>query len=176
MTIAELLLPEFDQEMASTRKVLERIPNDKLDWKAHPKSNTIGWVGSHLVEIPSWVEVTLTSDSWDFEPPGGEPYRTPVLASREEMLAEFDKGVAAARAAIERTSDEDFKRDWSLLQGGKALFTMPRYTSIRSFMLNHMIHHRAFLFSYLRLNDMPVPGMYGPSGDEWASNARTQNG
>jgi len=166
MSIAELLLPEFDQEVAGTRKTLERIPNDKLDWKAHPKSNTIGWVGSHLAEMPSWVEITLTKDSWDFEPPGGEPYRTRVLGSREELLAEFDKGVAAARAAIERASDEDLKSDFSLLQGGKVLFTTPRYTSVRSFMLNHMIHHRAWLCSYLRLNDIPVPALYGPSGDE----------
>jgi uncharacterized damage-inducible protein DinB len=166
MKIAELLLPEFDQEMTSTRKALDRVPNDKLDWKAHPKSNTIGWVASHLVEIPSWVEGTLTSDSWDVQPPGAEPYRTPMLKSREAMLAEFDKHVAAARAAIEKTSDEAFWQEWSLLVQGKPLFTMPRYTVVRSFVINHTVHHRAFLLSYLRLNEVPVPGMYGPSADE----------
>jgi uncharacterized damage-inducible protein DinB len=166
MQISELLLPEFDQEMASTRKVLERIPNDKLDWKATPKSNTIGWVGSHLVEIPFWVEGTLSGDSWDIQPPGGEPYRTPMLTSKEQMLAEFDKHVAGARAAIAKTSDEEFFKEWSLLMEGKPLFTMPRYTVIRSFVINHTVHHRAFLLSYLRLNEVPIPGMYGPSADE----------
>jgi uncharacterized damage-inducible protein DinB len=166
MTIAELLLPEFDQEMASTRKVLERIPNDKLDWKPTPKSQSIGWVGSHLVEIPGWVEGTLTSDSWETHPEGGEPYRTPVLASREEMLAKFDAALPAARAALEKATDEDFFQSWSLLSQGKALFTMPRYTVVRSFILNHTVHHRAFLLSNLRLNGVPIPGMYGPSGDE----------
>jgi uncharacterized damage-inducible protein DinB len=167
MQIAELLLPEFDQEMASTRKVLERVPNDKLDWKAHPKSCTIGWVASHLVEIPNWVEGTCNGDSWDVHPPGqAEMYHTPVMKSREEMLAAFDQHVTAARAAIEKTSDEAFWQPWSLLMQGKPLFTMPRYTVIRSFVINHIVHHRAFLLSYLRLNDIPIPGMYGPSADE----------
>src|SRR5262245_26042799 len=166
MSIAELLLPEFDQEMAGTRKTLERVPDDKLDWKAHPKSNTIRWVASHLVEMPGWVEPTLTGDSWDFAPPGGEPYRTPILESRQEMLEEFDKIVATARAAIAKTSDAEFAKQWSLLQGGKAIFTASRYTVIRSFVLNHMIHHRTYLCSYLRMNNIPVPALYGPSGDE----------
>ena len=166
MKISELLLPEFDEEMANTRKVLERIPNDKLEWKASPKSNTIGWVGSHLVEIPSWVEGTLTGDSWDIQPPGSEPYRTPMLTSQEQMLAEFDKFVPVARAAIEKSTDEEFFKSWSLLMQGKPLFTFPRYNVIRNFVLNHTVHHRAFLLSYLMQNGVSIPGMYGPSGDE----------
>lgn len=166
MSIAESILPEFDQEMAGTRKTLERIPNDKLDWKAHPKSNTIGWVGAHLAEIPGWVEGTLTLDEWDIAPKDGEPYRTPTMTSREQMLEVFDKNVLAARAAIQATSDAAFAKEWSLLMGGEPIITMPRIGVIRSFVLNHTIHHRAYLCSYLRLNDIPVPGLYGPSGDE----------
>ncbi len=166
MSIAESILPEFDQEMAGTRKTLARIPNDKLDWKAHPKSNTIGWVGSHLAEIPGWAEGTLTQDSWDLAPKDSEPYRTPTMSSREQMLEVFDKNVAAARAAIQSTSDAAFAQPWSLLMGGEALFTMPRIAVIRTWVLNHNIHHRAWLCSYLRLNDIPVPALYGPSGDE----------
>lgn len=166
MSIAELLLPEFDQEMAGTRKTLERIPEDKLDWQAHPKSNTIGWVGSHLVEIPGWAVETLTLDSWDIQPAGGEPYKTQVLASRQEMLELFDKNVAAAREALAATSDEAFGQAWSLLAGGEPILTMPRLGVFRSFVLNHMLHHRAILTVYLRLNDVPVPALYGPSGDE----------
>jgi uncharacterized damage-inducible protein DinB len=166
MKLADLILPEFDQEMAGTRKVLERIPDDKLDWKAHPKSNSIGWVGAHLAEIPGWVEGTLTQNSWDINPPGGEPYQSPQLKSRQEMLDMFDAGIAAARKAIAAVSNEDLMKEWSLLSGGKTIVTMPRYGVIRSFVINHAIHHRGHLCVYLRLNDVPVPGLYGPSADE----------
>jgi uncharacterized damage-inducible protein DinB len=166
VSIAESILPEFDQETANTRKVLERVPDDKLDWKAHPKSNTIGWNAAHLADIPGWVCFTLNQGSLDINPPGGEPYRTPPVGSRQQVLDRFDQNVASARTAIEVTSDADFRKPWSLLSGGQVLFTMPRISVIRTFVLNHMIHHRAFLCCYLRLNDLPVPGMYGPSGDE----------
>jgi uncharacterized damage-inducible protein DinB len=166
MSIAQSILPEFDQEMAGTRKVLERVPNDKLEWRAHPKSNTIGWVGSHLADIPIWAKFTLTQDSLDIAPKDGEPYRTAQLASHAAMVAAFDKNVAEARKAIEATSDDEFMKPWSLLSGGETILTMPRLAVIRSFVLNHSIHHRAYLCSYLRLNDIPVPGLYGPSGDE----------
>ena len=166
MTIAASILPEFDQEMAGTRKTLQRVPNDKLNWKAHPKSNTIGWVAAHLAEIPGWVEGTLTTTEWDIAPKDGEPYRTPTIESREQALEMFDKNVATARAAIQKTSDEAFGKEWSLLMGGEPVITMPRLGVIRSFVLNHTIHHRAFLCSYLRLNNIPVPALYGPSGDE----------
>ena len=164
--IVDALLPEFDHEMAGTRKTLERVPEDKLEWKAHPKSNTIGWVASHLVEIPGWVEGTLAQDTWDINPVGGQPYRTAILTSRKQMLEAFDKNVADARRAISATSDDAFHKQWSLLSGGQAILTMPRLTVIRSFVLNHAIHHRAILTVYYRLNDIPVPALYGPSGDE----------
>jgi uncharacterized damage-inducible protein DinB len=166
MSYAETILPEFDQEMAGTRKVLERIPEDKLGWKAHPKSNTIGWNANHLAEIPGWVEGTLNRTEWDIAPADGEPYRTPDLTSRQEILDLFDRNVATARKAIESVSDEAMQENWSLLQEGRPLFTMPRSAVVRSFVLNHLIHHRAHLCVYLRLNDVPVPGLYGPSGDE----------
>jgi uncharacterized damage-inducible protein DinB len=166
MNYAERTLPEFDHEMANTRKVLERVPEDKFDWKPHPKSNTIGWNANHLAEIPGWVEGMLTKPSWDFAPAEGEPYQSPNAKSRKELLGEFDRNVAAARKAIAAVKDEEIMQPWSLLQTGKTLFTMPRAAVIRGFVLNHLIHHRAILCVYLRLNDIPVPGMYGPSGDE----------
>ncbi len=168
MSIAESILPEFEQEMAGTRKTLERVPDDKLEWKAHPKSNTVGWVAAHLVEIPGWVAGTLKEDSWDVQPIGGEPYQSPKATSRKQLLELFDKNVAAARQAIASTSDAEFGKQWSLLAAGKPLFTMPRIAVIRSFVINHAIHHRAYLCSYLRLLDIPVPALYGPSGDEQA--------
>ena len=166
MSIAQSILPEFDQEMANTRKVLERVPDDKLDWKAHPKSNTIQWVASHLADLPGWTVFTLKQESLDIAPVGGPNYTTKKLGSHLEMVATFDKNVADARAAIAATSDAQFLQPWSLLRGGTTIFTMPKIAVIRSFVMNHIIHHRAILCVYLRLNDVPVPGLYGPSADE----------
>jgi uncharacterized damage-inducible protein DinB len=166
MTYAESILPEFDQEMASTRKVLERVPEDKLDWRPHAKSNTIGWNANHLVEMPSWVPVTINSPSLDIAPLGGPTYQSPKLATRRELLETFDRNVAAARQALAAAKDQDMDHSWSLLRGGSPLFTLPKRAVIRTFVINHIIHHRAVLCVYLRMNDIPVPGMYGPSGDD----------
>ena len=114
MTYAESILPEFDQEMASTRKVLERVPEDKLDWRAHPKSNTIGWNANHLAEIPGWVEGMLTAPSWDFAPVGGERYQAPKLTTWREILNLFERNIAAARQAIAAVKDEEMGKMWSL--------------------------------------------------------------
>jgi uncharacterized damage-inducible protein DinB len=166
MSYAETVLPEFDQEMANTRKVLERIPDDKLDWQAHPKSHTIGWNANHLADLPNWLVVSLTQPSLDIAPIGAERYQLPKLTRGQEIVDHFDRNVAAARKAITEVKDEDVGKPWSLLQGGNTIFTMPRAAVVRSVVLNHLIHHRAILCVYLRLNDIPVPGMYGPSGDE----------
>jgi uncharacterized damage-inducible protein DinB len=166
MKYAETILPEFDREMAKTRKVLERVPEDKLDWQALPNSHTIGWNANHLAEILGWVEGVLTKPSWDIAPVGGERYQSPKLTTRREILDLFDRNVAAARKAIAAAKDDQLLQPWSLLNAGTPFFTMPRATMIRSFVLNHLIHHRAILCVYLRLNDIPVPGMYDPSGDE----------
>jgi uncharacterized damage-inducible protein DinB len=166
MKYSATILPEFDQEMASTRKVLERIPDDKFDWKAHPKSHTIGWNANHVAALPNWLTVTLTTPSLDIAPVGGQPYELPKLTSRKEILDLFDQNVAAARQALLAVNDEDVGKMWSLERAGKPIFTMPRAAVVRSMVLNHLIHHRAHLCVYLRLNDIPVPGMYGPSGDE----------
>ncbi len=166
MNYAETILPEFDREMANTRKVLERVPDNKLDWQAHPKSHTIGWNANHLAEIPGWVERWLTAPSWDFAPIGGEPYQSPKLTSRQVIVDLFDRNVAAARKALAAVNDEQMTQPWSLLKAGTRLFTMPRATLMRRFILNHLIHHRAILCVYLRVNNIAVSGMYDPSGDE----------
>jgi uncharacterized damage-inducible protein DinB len=166
MSYAETILPEFDQEMAKVRKALERVPEDKLEWRAHPKSNTIGWNANHLAEMPGWVEGTLAHTSLDIAPVDGPKYQSPKATTRKEILEIFDKNVASARKALASAKDADMGVQWSLLQGGKTMFAMPRAAVIRNFVLNHMIHHRAILCVYLRLNNIPVPAMYGPSGDE----------
>lgn len=166
MTISEALLPEFDHEMAGTRKTLERVPDDKFGWKPHEKSWAMGGLATHVATLPHWAVMTVEHEFIDINPPGGEPYRNPELRSREELLTEFDKNVAAARAAIAGASDEDLMKNWMLLSGGQAILTMPRAAVLRTWVMNHNIHHRAQLSVYLRLNDIPVPALYGPSADE----------
>ena len=166
MTYAQTLLPEFDQEMANTRKVLERIPDDRLDWQPHPKSHTIGWNANHVADLPNWLVVTLTQSSLDIAPVGGERYALPSLTSRKEIVDLFDRNVAAARKAITEAKDDAINTPWTLARGGQPIFTMPRSAVVRGMVLSHLVHHRAILCVYLRLNDIPVPGMYGPSGDE----------
>jgi len=166
MSYAERMLPEFDQEMASTRKVLERIPDDKLDWRAHPKSNTIGWNANHLADLPHWVVETLGKPALDISPVDGPRYESPKETSRQKILSVFDRNVAEARQALKAATDEQLNQNWTLLAAGQPIFTMPRSAVLRSFVLNHSIHHRAHLCVYLRLNNIPVPGLYGPSGEE----------
>jgi len=167
MSISQSLLPEFDQEMANTRKTLERVPDDKLGWKPHPKSMAMGDLAQHIATMVGWSVDTMAKDSFDVAP-GGQPYQPPKLGSRQEILSAFDNGVAKARAAIGGASDEQFMKPWSLLNNGKPMMTMPRIAVIRGFVMNHTIHHRAQLGVYLRLNDLPVPSIYGPSADEGA--------
>ncbi len=161
MSYAQSILPEFDHEMASTRKVLEQLPDDKLEWKAHANMHTIGWNANHLAEIPAWVEGTLKQDAWDIAPSGSEPYQSPKLTTRREILELFDRNVAAAqghRIGKGRVVGEIMVA----AAHGTPMFTMPRASVIRNFVLNHMVHHRAYLCAYLRMNDIAVPGMYGP--------------
>jgi uncharacterized damage-inducible protein DinB len=164
--IGASLLPEFDQEMVNTRKALERIPDDKLDYKPHDKSGTMGWLGVHLAMLAGWGHTTLKSDSFDVAPPGEPAFELPKAGSRAEILEMFDRGRDECRAAIAETSDAEFMKPWSLLQGGAPLFTMPRVAVFRGMIMNHLIHHRGQLTVYLRLNNIPVPALYGPSADE----------
>ena len=168
MPISQALLPEFDNEMSKTRKTLERIPDDKLGFKPHPKSMTLARLAGHVAEMPGWVAPTLDKDSLDIAPAGAPPPQALTARSRQETLEIFDKNVAEARAAIARSSDDHLAKPWSLLMGGKPMFTMPRIAVLRGMVMNHMIHHRAQLGVYLRLNDLPVPALYGPSADEGA--------
>ena len=165
MAINQALLPEFDQEMANTRKTLERVPDGKYDWKPHEKSTPMGGLATHLANLPSWTNFTIDQDSLDIAP-NGEPQRATPINSPAELLETFDKNVAAARAAISGATDEHLFKPWTLLANGKTLLTMPRVAVLRSFVMNHLIHHRAQLGVYLRLNDIPVPSIYGPSADE----------
>ncbi len=164
MTIAELLLPELEQEMATTRRVLERVPDDKLAWKPHDRSSSMGDLASHLVNMIKWTDATMNQTEFDLESVSPEEMNQSAK-SRAELLAWFDANAVIAKQAIAK-SDADYFVPWSLKKGDMVLFTMPRYTCMRSFCLNHIVHHRAQLSVYLRLNSIPVPAMYGPSADE----------
>lgn len=166
MKVSEALLPEFDQEMANTRKVLERVPAAKFSWKPHPKSFDFGALAAHVANMAEWASLTLESDSFDYAPPGAPPYETPKFASTQDLVAAFDKSIAQARSALAAADDAKMMAPWTLMAGGKALMTMPRAAVVRTFVMNHIIHHRAQLCVYLRLNDVPVPALYGPSADE----------
>ncbi len=166
MSLATLLLPEFDQEMANTRKTLERVPDDKLAWKPPANSGAMGWLAGHVGRLPEWGRDTIKMDSFDMAPNGVQMQPPPPPKSRKELLEIFDKAAAEARVALAGASDADLQKPWSLLGNGKVYFTMPRIACWRSFVMNHLIHHRAQLTVYLRLTDIRVPALYGPSADE----------
>jgi uncharacterized damage-inducible protein DinB len=163
MTIAELLLPEVDQEMATTRRVLERVSDDRLGWKPHDRSWSMGDLASHIVNMIKWTDVTMNQTEFDMASVSPEQMNQ-TASSRAQLLEWFDANAAAARKALDK-SDADYFVPWTLKQGEKVFFTMPRVTCVRSYFLNHVIHHRAQLSVYLRLNDIPVPPIYGPSAD-----------
>ncbi len=167
MGLSESLLPEFDHEMANTRKTLERVPDGKFAWKPHDKSSSLGGLATHLANLPSWGSLAVSSDSFDLAP-GGKPQAVMPCNSQQQVLETFDKNVAATRVAIAGASDQDLFKPWTLLSNGKTILSMPKIAVLRSFVMNHMIHHRAQLGVYLRLNDIPVPSIYGPSADETA--------
>jgi uncharacterized damage-inducible protein DinB len=166
MAIRDAFLPEFDQEMTTTRKTLERVPEDKVAWKPHDTSMPMGRLAGHIAEMVGFAAATFQGDSFDFRPAGAPPPQPMVMSSRKQLLDIFDKNVAAAHAAIAKASDEDLQKTWTLMNGGKTFFAMPRIAVLRGMILSHVIHHRGQLSVYLRMNKVPVPSIYGPSGDE----------
>jgi uncharacterized damage-inducible protein DinB len=162
MPMVDALLPEFDHEMTTTRKLLERVPDDKLDWKPHPKSWTLGQLAQHVATLPAWGEVTLNQTELDLGGAGPPP----SLQTREDLLTAFDRTVSATRAALAGRTDGEFMVPWTLKSDGHVVFSMPRAAVWRSFVLSHLVHHRGQLSVYLRLQDVPVPSIYGPSADE----------
>lgn len=166
MPLSSALLPEFDQEMASTRRTLERVPDSKFSWKPHEKSGAMGWLAGHVASIPGWLAFTIKQDSLDLAPGGVQMQPPPPPRNNKELLAEFDKNVKEGRAVLAAASDAELMKPWSLLNNGKVSMTLPKVAVVRGFVMNHLIHHRAQLGVYLRLNNIAVPAIYGPSADE----------
>lgn len=166
MSLSDIVFADFEQEMAQTRKTLERVPDEKWDWKIHEKSNTIGWVATHLGRIPAWTMSTFDQDSLDLSPPDGPSFDPPTPTNCAENLEIFDENVAQALATLKSVDDETLQKPWSLLNAGETLFTLPKMAVIRTWVINHTVHHRGILTVYFRVNGVPVPALYGPSADE----------
>ncbi len=162
MAIKDALLPEYDHETGTTRRLLERLPDDRLAWKPHQKSMTLGRLALHLAEIPGWGARAIGTAEFDIHPSTYVP-REP--ASRAEVLSAFDDCVATTRKALAAASDAELMAMWTLKADGKAIFSLPRAGVLRTMMMNHMVHHRGQLSVYLRENDVPLPSIYGPTAD-----------
>ena len=167
MTISQKLMPEFNEEFGLTRKFLEKVPDDKLTWKPHEKSMELGRLAWHITDFPHWCIETLQRDSMQLtEQDGAEATHGWKGKKRQDMLARFDGELPEARSALANASDADMAHHWKMEWGGQTIIDNPREDVLRKWVLNHMIHHRAQLGVYLRLNGVAVPGSYGPSADE----------
>jgi uncharacterized damage-inducible protein DinB len=163
MSIAESMLPEWDAEVASTRKLLAVLPDGHASFKPHEKSMDLGRLALHVAEIPEWMGMTIGTPELDF---AKFDYKPPTWSSADDVRARFEKSVTAARQALAGTSDATMMENWTMRQGEQVYFTMPKVAVLRSFVFNHLVHHRAQLGVYLRMNNVAIPGMYGPSADE----------
>jgi uncharacterized damage-inducible protein DinB len=169
MSFSESLVPEFVEEMTNTRKMLECVPDGKFEYQPHQKSMTLGQLATHVAALPGWAVTLLSTESLDLP----ADFKPELFQSRAELLEKFDAGASAARAKLAETSDEDWKRTWTFKFAGTTMFSNPKSAVMRSVVMNHLVHHRAQLGVYLRLMDVAIPGMYGPSADE-ASFAKAQ--
>jgi uncharacterized damage-inducible protein DinB len=163
--LSSALIGEMEQEAKTTRTVLERVPADKFDWKPHEKSMEFGRLASHIAEMFSWTGPSLQQPELDFSKMDYKPFEPKTT---EDLLEFFDKNVAEAIDVLRNTGDEVFLENWTMRNGEQVYFTMPKAVVMRSFVLNHIVHHRGQLSVYLRLNDIAVPPIYGPSADEGA--------
>lgn len=163
MSIADGLLPEFDREMGLTRRLLARVPDGQFAWKPHARSMTLGRLAEHLAQLPEWATLTISQSGIEMAPP--PPDHQPP-ATRAAVLALFDCNVARARATLAGRSDGELLAPWTLRAQGKEVFTMPKTLVLRSLVFNHLVHHRGQLTVYLRMHDVAIPSIYGPSGDE----------
>lgn len=165
MSIADTLLPELEHEAKTTRALLAAIPEGEAGWQPHPKSMSLGRLATHMRDLAGWLELIATTSEFDMNPPGGERWESPPFTTTADLLAQFDAATERGRAAIAATTDEAMMVPWSLKAGGQALFTLPRIAVLRTWTLNHMIHHRGQMSVYLRLHDVPLPSIYGPTAD-----------
>ncbi len=165
MSVSELLLPEFDEEMANTRKLLACFPDGKAAWKPHDKSMTLGRLATHIAQLAGRAPLTLQQAEWD-PIPGGPPPQQLTLETRAQLLELFDANAPQSRAALVAATDADFAKPWTFKRAGTVVRTVTRYRGYRASFLSHLVHHRAQLGVFLRLGGVEIPGMYGPSADD----------
>lgn len=161
MPINELLIQEFDREMTNTRKMLERVPEEKWNWKPAEKSGTLGWLAGHVATLPGFGTVIIKQHSLEIA-----KANFPRVEKHAMLIDTFDRAVQDTRAALGGLTDDHLKQEWSLTNNGQTIFKLPRYHALRAMCFNHVVHHRAQLTVYFRLLGVPVPGLYGPSADE----------
>ncbi|HVM89290.1 MAG TPA: DinB family protein [Puia sp.] len=163
MSLRTSFIGELKSESAATRKILEKVPLEKADWKPHQKSMSVGRLATHIADTAHWIYTILEADEYDF---GGAPYKPRVAASTEELLQILNENISRSITALEKAADEELEKSWTVKRGELIVFSMSKKVAIRCWGFNHTIHHRGQLSVYLRLLDIPVPGMYGPSADE----------
>ncbi len=165
MTVRKTLAA-FDEVVRGTRALLEAVPEDRLSWRPHARSWTLGELASHMANLPNWTVPTLADSEYDIAPPDGSgPPPLPAHKTIAELMAALDQSTTAARSAIEACSDDDLAAPWTMLLGGEPRYTLPKAVVLRTFILDHLIHHRGQLGVYLRLLDIPVPQLFGPTAD-----------
>jgi uncharacterized damage-inducible protein DinB len=163
MTIGQTFAAELEHEAVATRKMLARVPNANFGWQPHGKSMRLGQLASHVADVPNWIRPTVTMEELDFEQNKFQPKE---MATAAELVDYFDQSLGDALEVLRSASDADLMKNWRLRSGDKIFFEMPRAQVLRSMVMNHLIHHRGQLSVYLRLNDVPLPGVYGPTADE----------
>ena len=166
MTLTELFVADIDREAPLTRRVLEKIPEGKFDWKPHPKSMPLGYLSSLVAMMPSWLSMEIEQDEFDLKPPAGTPSKfAQKLETAAALVKAMDEGFAGARAALQKTTDDHLMKPWQLKFAGQVVAEAPRHVMLRDSLM-HLSHHRGQLTVYLRLNEIPVPAIYGPSADD----------
>src|SRR5512138_4491 len=166
MKLTELYLGALEREAPASRRILERIPDDRFHWKPHAKSMPLGYLATLVATMPGWIDSMVNQDELDFAPKEPSDYKPPEFRTRGDLLAAFDVAFSKGLAALRSTNDEHLMTTWKLLAGGHVVQEQPRYIAIGDGVLNHWAHHRGQLTVYLRLNDVPVPSIYGPTADE----------
>lgn len=166
MKLTDLYLAELEREAPASRLALERVPDGRFDWKPHEKSMPLGYLAALVATMPGWIETMVIRDELDIAPKDPSGYRPPELRTSRELVEAFDSAFAKGHAALRATNDEHLMNPWKLLAGGRLVQEQPRHLAIGDGVLNHWVHHRGQLTVYLRLNDVPVPSIYGPTADE----------
>lgn len=163
MALHSVYINELRYEASNTRKMLETIPDDQWNWKPHEKSSALGNLACHIVELPQWAEHIVTKSGFDFM---SDHFDRLSVGSKKELIAAHDEIINKTIVVLEKISDDDFNQNWTFAKGGTTVFELPRKAALRNMVLNHIVHHRGQLSVYLRLLNVPIPGMYGPSADE----------